>query len=344
VGKIVLPQNNGLEVPVVKAVLVGSFIQFMGNSGAPVDQLVSASGLSKELLAKPDSLCSMKKVTGFFNRFSQIYGSDTWGIDVGLATSYAEMGAYGAIVERCSTVYEYLSKGALFYSNMSNCEHFELVETENCARFYHRHASEIERPNLCGTFNAFVVIIRKCQEALGPDWYPRKIGLPTSVVDNEWLASSQIDDVSGENYIEFELNELDACFPTGQGAIGLLSKLGNSELDSMPSSITDIVAQHLSVSLETCAVSIQETALQLNVSVRTLQRKMADEGLTYRGFLNELRHQIAVDRLSLEEIPVSDLAKELGYKDPANFTRAFRTRSGISPRQFRAQHDAATCY
>ena len=104
------------------------------------------------------------------------------------------------------------------------------------------------------------------------------------------------------------------------------------------------MAQHLSVSLETCAVSIQETALQLNVSVRTLQRKMADEGLTYRGFLNELRHQSAVDRLSLEEIPVSDLAKALGYKDLANFTRAFRTRSGISPRQFRAQHDAATCY
>jgi AraC-like DNA-binding protein len=52
--------------------------------------------------------------------------------------------------------------------------------------------------------------------------------------------------------------------------------------------------------------------------------------------LAEVRARRAVDRLSkADETPIADLAYELGYSNPSNFTRAFRRQTGVSPEIFR---------
>jgi AraC-like DNA-binding protein len=207
---------------------------------------------------------------------------------------------------------------------------------------YNDYSEGLGSWSVCGWLNACVLITRKCQEALGADWYPKTIGIAVPLSDIQRFAPefarSTICHGCGSNYIELKRSDLEACFPKSLGAADILSVLGETEMDAVPGSLIEIVGEHLSFSLESDKISIQETARQLNVSVRSLQRRMADEGLSYRGFLNELRYQIALDRLASEDISIGELANQLGYKDPANFTRAFRLRCGTSPRTFRMKH------
>jgi AraC-like DNA-binding protein len=70
-------------------------------------------------------------------------------------------------------------------------------------------------------------------------------------------------------------------------------------------------------------------------SLRTLQRRLNDAGCSYSQLLEEARHRAALRLLGDRRVKIVDVALELGYSDPANFTRAFRRWTGTSPREAR---------
>ena len=70
-------------------------------------------------------------------------------------------------------------------------------------------------------------------------------------------------------------------------------------------------------------------------SVRTLQRRLREAGLTYSGLLDEVRLEIAAQMLAEAGKRVIDIALDLGYSDQANFTRAFRRWAGVPPSEYR---------
>ena len=70
--------------------------------------------------------------------------------------------------------------------------------------------------------------------------------------------------------------------------------------------------------------------------MRTLQRRLLAQDTTYSSLLEELRHDLAIHLLEERTRRVSDIGQELGYRDPATFTRAFRRWTGLTPSQYRA--------
>jgi AraC-like DNA-binding protein len=57
--------------------------------------------------------------------------------------------------------------------------------------------------------------------------------------------------------------------------------------------------------------------------------------LKFNDLLNQARYGYARQKLRNTQLPVAEIAKSLGYSDPAHFTRAFRRWSGLSPTDFR---------
>lgn len=80
------------------------------------------------------------------------------------------------------------------------------------------------------------------------------------------------------------------------------------------------------------ADAIAET---LAMSKRSLQRLLAEQGLSYSQMLAEVRQRLAVDWLENTDKPVGDIAYDLGYTDCSNFSRAFRRQVGITPQAWR---------
>jgi AraC-like DNA-binding protein len=52
-------------------------------------------------------------------------------------------------------------------------------------------------------------------------------------------------------------------------------------------------------------------------------------------YLNVVRMEKAVDAVLNQSASVSDISNQLGFAEPAHFTRFFRNHSGVSPREFR---------
>ena len=70
-------------------------------------------------------------------------------------------------------------------------------------------------------------------------------------------------------------------------------------------------------------------------SARTMQRRLAEAGLTYRDVLEKARYDRATSLLTQTDRTITDVAKQLGYSEPTHFSRAFRRMAGMSPKEYR---------
>lgn len=80
--------------------------------------------------------------------------------------------------------------------------------------------------------------------------------------------------------------------------------------------------------------SLDEVAKALGVSSRTLKRQLAEQGTSYSDLLEEQRRERATLLVRRGET-VDEIASRLGYSDAANFIRAFRRWTGMTPKAFR---------
>jgi len=82
--------------------------------------------------------------------------------------------------------------------------------------------------------------------------------------------------------------------------------------------------------------SMDKMATQLHVGVRTLRRRLKEEGTTYQDVVKEFRVAMAKRYLQETELPANEIALLVGYSDPANLYRVFQVDTGVTPNEFRA--------
>ena len=86
-------------------------------------------------------------------------------------------------------------------------------------------------------------------------------------------------------------------------------------------------------------LSLDDIARRVASSRRQLQRAYAEIGnTTFREHLTAVRMDRAADLLSTRGLTVREVAYRVGYRQPAQFAKAFRRQHGASPSDFRARH------
>ncbi len=84
-------------------------------------------------------------------------------------------------------------------------------------------------------------------------------------------------------------------------------------------------------------LSLDDIARRVASSRRQLQRAYAEIGnTTFREHLTGVRMERAGDLLASRGMTVREVASRVGYRQPAQFAKAFRRHHGASPSDFRA--------
>lgn len=82
-------------------------------------------------------------------------------------------------------------------------------------------------------------------------------------------------------------------------------------------------------------------AAAMDLSVRTLQRRLVECGTNFRRLLEATRMEEALKLLALPGLPLGTIADQLGYSDASALSHAVRTHWGASPRHLREEMGAA---
>jgi len=107
-------------------------------------------------------------------------------------------------------------------------------------------------------------------------------------------------------------------------------------------SLVEQVGSLLGRSMRGQRPSVETVAKQLHMSARTLQRRLADEGVSYQQLLDRVRQQAARHLLTATNLEAGEIAFFLGFEELNSFTRAFNHWEGMSPNRWRNEAQNAS--
>jgi AraC family transcriptional regulator, regulatory protein of adaptative response / methylphosphotriester-DNA alkyltransferase methyltransferase len=89
-------------------------------------------------------------------------------------------------------------------------------------------------------------------------------------------------------------------------------------------------------------LALDEIARRVASSRRQLQRAYAEIGhTTFRSHLTGVRMDAAAELLARGSFTVREVAQRVGYRQPAQFAKAFRRHHGLSPSSYRSRRRMA---
>lgn len=177
---------------------------------------------------------------------------------------------------------------------------------------------------------------------LGKDWSPREVRFahqaPSDLTLHHRVFGCRVEFGCDFDGVVVRRADLDLANPFGDVN---LARYAREFLDLQPAGArrpaTLAVRRSLELLLPQGRGTIEQVALQLGMSGRTLQRRLADEGTEFSAVLNDARGALARRYLGDPRYPVGQVASLLGFADPSAFTRWFGARFGQSPRRWREE-------
>jgi AraC-like DNA-binding protein len=178
------------------------------------------------------------------------------------------------------------------------------------------------------------VLIDLIRHFAGAHWLPDEIGIEHPVVPaiakalfpgSRILARQQVGYITIPRSCLPLVSLRDDSEECGQAPLPLAGRFG----------YVDTLGALLKPYVSSGRLSAPFAARLMDTSLRTLKRRLAASGATYRAVIDELRFREAKKLLENTSARVIDVAGAVGFDDPAHFARMFRRVAGLSPRQFR---------
>jgi AraC-like DNA-binding protein len=97
----------------------------------------------------------------------------------------------------------------------------------------------------------------------------------------------------------------------------------------------DQVKKMISTDFKGQVPPIEVIASRMNMTARSFQRRLQEEGQSYRNISSQLRKEFAMQLLNTSHSKMEEIAEVLGYSEASAFRRAFKTWTDTSPTKMR---------
>jgi AraC-like DNA-binding protein len=327
------------SIPLIRSALLLRFTDFSDQIGAPTERWLDQANLSPILLTNPERLIPMVQSASFVEQVARAEGIDNFGFLVGQATNVTHLGQFGEMI-RCSlTLYDLLTTLEKTINLLNSGERVSLRWSID-ALWLQSHLYALDhRAHSQSQYFSLTTYLNVLRMALGPTWQPPEVHLATkhnpALLDCNGLEGVRISFNQPCNAIKIPREFVSQPLHPSSTVLGQFEVLHQSApaLDFLPS-----LKQLIEALLPQGGPNIAQSAEASGMSVRSFQRRLASQGVSYGHLVDEVRFNLAAQWLKGESAPITDIAAELGYTDAANFTRAFKRWAGVSPKKFRATH------
>ena len=188
---------------------------------------------------------------------------------------------------------------------------------------------------------AIGVILRLMRQSLGAAWRPRRVCFahpaPRDTSVHLRLFGPCVEFNHDFDGIVCAKTDLDTPNPSADPAMARYAQqLLDVAMASQGPSILDDVRRTVLLLLPSGRCSIEQVAAHLGVVCRTIQRRLAEQGMSFSSLVNELRVELATRHVMECERPLTEVAAMLGFSAPSGFSRWYHTQFGCSAKQSRA--------
>jgi AraC-like DNA-binding protein len=308
--------------------------------GVVYDELCQLSGITEQEMNNSEVMVEWEKAALIWEPLMKLTGDPLIGLHVGMELNDKQTGMVGFLMESSKDIDDAFQSFCTYSKLVAPMAEFRYhkgqvatVEIEQNKVWMHRYP-EAARQAMDYTIAA---VVRAARSLSGKKVIPLRI---ESVYERKQVSEYQrlweCDVIFGAEVNKIILRREDVELPVLTRDTSMY-QLFNSVLSEKKAMIN---TGRIDVALKGVLFNqfkgqiptIEEAAEAMDISPRTLQRKLLEENTSFRTIANEVRRDIALQLMKNPRTKIWEVSQILGYSDMSTFRRAFKSWTKATPK------------
>jgi len=306
--------------------------------GLDAAAVMRSAEISSEALASIDSRLPVASVLRLWEAAAEAAHDPSFGVHVAEALPRGTYDVFEHLLSAASTVGAGLSQLARYVPLIHDHSTLRLDVEPGHARLVRRV------PTIGPQYDEFSItlLLVRSRQASGMAWSPDRVtfqherarddGEPSRVFGCPVVfGAAETEMLIPRSVLELPHPRADAPL------LDVLSRHVEARLESLPprgallARVSSAIARRIATELPTLA----STADALRTPERTLQRRLADQGVTHSALVDDVRRNLALELLADGNVSLTEIGYRLHFADPTAFYRAFKRWTGEGPAAYR---------
>ena len=328
--------------PKVLAAAANGVIGLISTFGGDADSVFGNAGIDTSDIENPLHGLDLQRYCRIFEESARQTGANHFGLAFGREFAPRRLGAIGYIAISSPTLGSGLRNMVHWFPAHQQRTIFDLEEEGDILWLNYR----ITDPRIERSQDAELSIGMFCnilRHGLGQDWNPVAVRFEHAG-RGEGLCSETFQAPASfgcpVNGIAFRRSDLAVPMPGSDPHLFALAEAMLQERGHMRETLEEFPAQvrhQIATRLRTAPPAPADVAAAMGIPTQELHRRLRRSGVGFARLVRAVREESALRCLRDTDIPLTEAALELGYSELSAFSRAFRSWTGIPPRQYRKQ-------
>lgn len=337
------PNPNELVSPSkVLAAAAHGVGELFTRNGGDVDSILGNAGIRATDLCDPLREINLKQYCDMFEIAARQTGNPNIGLHFGQGFQPQHLGMLGYAAISSPTLVAGIRNMESLFPAHQGLSNFGMIREDGILwLFYHvldprvqnrRQDAELSLGMFCNIFRT----------ALGPHWHPLEVRFEherqEGAEEHELAFGCPVQFGRRTNAIGFRRSDLYTRMPTRDPYLfSIVSGYLRSRIERV-SDVEDfatIIRDQVKMQLGSAVPDIDSISRIIGLTSQKLQKQLKQNGLTFKAVVRAAREELALHYLEDVNMPLTEIAFNLGYSELSAFSRAFRNWTGMSPQRFR---------
>lgn len=314
----------------------------LDDHGVEASALGRSSGIPEDAWRNRQVEIPLSSFVSIYERGAEALHQPCVGWNCGQEFDIVDLGAFGEAVLTAPTLGEAFAIFARFISAVQSETELRLTVEDGQATLSYRILNPDIWPRRQDAEFTLSVLNSLIKAAAGADWHPDFVSFEHDAARSvsAWQEATGTDCLFGceTNALGFPASVLDCAMPRTDGSrhrrsVEALAR--RMAAITRTTSLTERTRMAIFAGLGSDAVDQATIAALLGLSRRSLHRHLTEEGTRYSALLEDCRFRVARQELACSSHTLAEIAFDLSYSDQTAFERAFKRRTGVTPRHYR---------
>jgi len=323
-------------------------LSYISRRGLNADELLKNANVDKSFLDNMDNKFPLEDYYSIMDAAIEMTGDEYLGLHMGHGANPGDLSILGYIMASCENIREALEKLSKYFAIIGSSQKISLKVEEDDAKLIWEIIKEF--PNKC---------VKHCLDLGLANTYSMILNIADGPVEIKevWFKTAPPNDINAYNEVfncpilfnkpvpalVFPLKVLDTPLKNPNPMLlSLLEHHANSFLSKIDEDdrFSRMISYQFYESIHGNNLTIKDVAKNLGMSVRVLQNKLKEEGITFSELATKVRQELAKSYLAEKHYTIDDITYLVGFSEPSVFRRAFKRWTGMTASQYRSSSEA----
>ncbi len=325
----------------VRAAVLTNFLEVALHLGLNPQAELAEVGLNKKMLQDPDFSIPVHAAVQLLENAAARSGCPTFGLRMAESRQFSDLGAVALLLTHQATLRDALNVTVQYRHLLNRALAIYLEEAGDMVIIREEVVTDTPLPARQAIELALGVMARLCASLLGAAWRPASVNFSHDAPEDSRIHrrvfGCPVQFGAEFNGIACPAAAFDAPNPRADPA---MARYAQRFVDSLPAvgeaSLVFEVRKAIYLLLPMGRATIEQIAQALGMNVRTLQRRLEDDGANFSDLINEVRRDLVQRYMNNPSYSLARIGDLLGYSMASSFTRWFTAQFGATPAAWRA--------